>query len=64
MTEKNLEIDDDCIHNRAKKDRRDGYRSTNCFVEKLSFAAPSALRVVEKLNALTARYCAVGSTII
>jgi hypothetical protein len=36
----------------------------NCFVENLSFAAPLALRIDERRNALTARYCAVGSTII
>jgi ureidoacrylate peracid hydrolase len=36
----------------------------NCFVENSPFAAPSALRVVAKLNALTARYRAAGSTII
>jgi ureidoacrylate peracid hydrolase len=36
----------------------------NCFVESSPFAAPSALQVVEKLNALTARYRAPGSMIV
>ncbi|MBV8398080.1 MAG: hypothetical protein JOZ17_04995 [Acetobacteraceae bacterium] len=36
----------------------------NCFVENSPFAAPSALEVVAKLNVLTARYRAAGSTII
>jgi ureidoacrylate peracid hydrolase len=36
----------------------------NCFVENSPFAAPSALKVVAKLNVLTARYRAAGSTII
>jgi len=36
----------------------------NCFVENSPYAAPSALRVVEQLNALTMHYRAAGSTII